>query len=144
MKKQIRYCLIILCLQLLVSCTREVPVVPLSQPVQNLIGNINRTWRLTELYLNGSMQTLTTQQKNYAKTYKLSSGQIDSGTVTNTDGFVGDWVLPSAQLLRETFTLNSQPQQVQIIYTVIEISSSKLDVSYIQNGTLTREVYYAY
>lgn len=113
---------------------------PLPQPTQNLTGMGNHSWKIQEVYINGVAQTLTAPQKTFVKAYSVDTGKTTSGKVTTTEGYVGNWIFLTTQTLQETYSNNSQPP-LQIVYTINELSPTRLDVSYSINNELRREVY---
>lgn len=113
---------------------------PLPQPTQYLIGMGNHSWKIQEVYINGVAQTLTAMQKTLVKTYRVDPGNTTSGKVTTNEGYTGNWDLQSAQTLQETFNLYPQIPG-PIVYTINELSSTRLDISYTLNNELRREVF---
>lgn len=128
----------------LAGCKQEqVSLTPVQQAVKNLTGIGNRYWRLQAVYINDVPQTLTNAQKQYNKTYTIFPDEDSSGFFANSDGFKGVWVMPSPSQLKETIT-NTGGQPVVLLYTILELSTNKLDFSYEVNNTKTRETYYAF
>lgn len=123
------------------GCSRdEQAPIPLPQPTQYLIGMGNHSWKIQEVYINGVAQTLTAMQKTMVKTYRVDAGNTTSGKVTTNEGVTGNWDLLSAQTLQETYS-NYPQMPVPITYTIHELSSTRLDVSYTINNELRREVF---
>lgn len=126
---------------MITGCSKdEQAPVPLPQPTQYLIGMGNHSWKIQEVYINGVAQTLTAMQKTLVKTYRVDTGNTTSGKVTTNEGFTGNWDLQSAQTLQESFSLYPQIPG-SIVYTINELSSTRLDVSYTLNNELRREVF---
>lgn len=127
------------------GCSKDEQVpAPLPQTTQNLTGMGNRVWKIQEIDINGIPQTLTLAQKGYTKTYTVEAGKTTNGKVVSSDGYSGDWSFPSEKILQENYNNDAQFQGIQVLYTINELTATKLDVSYTKNGQLTREVYIAF
>ena len=127
------------------GCSKdEQPPLPLPQTTQNLTGMGNRVWKIQEIDINGIPQTLTNAQKGYNKTYTVDAGKTTTGKVVSSDGFTGDWSFPSEKIFQEYYNNDAQLQGIQVVYTINELSATKLDVSYTKNSQLIREVYIAF
>ena len=139
--KQVVYSLLV-SFVFLTGCSKdEQPPVPLPQTTQNLTGMGNRVWKIQEIDINGIPQALTVAQKGYSKTYTVDAGKTTSGKVVSSDGYAGDWSFPSEKTLQEYYNNDAQLQGIQIVYTLNELTATKLDVSYTKNNQLIREVY---
>ena len=127
------------------GCSKDEQVpVPLPQTTQNLTGMGNRVWKIQEIDINGIPQTLTLAQKAYTKTYTVEAGKTTNGKVVSSDGYSGDWSFTSEKILQENYNNDAQLQGIQVVYTINELTATKLDVSYTKNGQLIREMYIAF
>lgn len=150
MKARVTLLTILICSILMIGCskTADAPETREDRVVRLLTGLGNRYWHLKEIYINGVKQTLTDYQLRYTKTYTSDPSNSDPlntkmGTFVNSDNLVGKWRLrDNGDTLRETFTNN--PTAVEINYTINSITETTLDVEYILNGKIQREVYYAF
>lgn len=150
MKANITILTALLVVTLLTGCTKstDVPETKEERVVRLLTGLGNKYWHLKEVYVMNVKQTLTDYQSRYTKTYTSSPSNIDpnntkTGTFTNSDNFSGTWrLLDNGDTIRETITNNQAA--IVISYTINSITETTLDVEYVQNLKLQREVYYAY
>jgi hypothetical protein len=146
MKILITLLTIVFCTILFTGCSKDgdTPLTAEQQSVKYLVGDGNRYWHLSKLYVNSVPQTLTDAQSKYTKTYTIGIGQNISGTFTNSDGYNGTWKLLFANVqLQETIN-NNQAGPVQVIYDINKISQDTLDIMSTANLKTVREVYYAY
>ena len=94
----------------------------------------NKTWTISQYYLNGSLQTLTPGQSRYTKTYKYNNTWIDS------DGYSGTYTLNNTTSLSEA-TTNAGSANRTVNYKINTISTTALDVEYTEGTTTYRFVY---
>ncbi len=133
--------LVFLACSVFIGCTKSPdPLTPLQQASQNLVGNGKKTWHLQELYINTVSQILTPQQKAFSKVYVLNAGSENSGIVTTSEGKTGTWRIPTEEDLKEIFDYPTGP--ISIDYVITEMSVNRMDIYYLANLKLTREVYY--
>jgi hypothetical protein len=136
---------------LFVGCsgTKDVPETREQRVVRYLTGVGNKYWHLKEVHVNLVKQTLTDYQLKYTKTYTSDPSNSDplnakTGTYVNSDGLNGKWKLTSdGTELQETY-LNNSGGPVKVPYSINAITETILDIEYLINMTLVREVYYAY
>ena len=151
MKTKFTLLTILICSVLFMGCsgTKDVPETREERVVRYLTGVGNKYWHLKEVYVNLVKQTLTDYQMKYTKTYTADPSNSDplnpkTGTFVNSDNLVGKWKLSSdGTELKETF-INNLGGPVAVNYSINTISESTLDIEYLVNMTLVREVYYAY
>lgn len=126
------------------SKTPDTPKRPEDLVVQNLVGMGNRIWFIRQLYLNGTMQTLTAAQSKYWKSYTVALTDPDStsGTFADSDGYRGTWDLKSVTSIDETI-LNQPSGSVPVPLNINKLDAHTMDVQYIANGSMVRIVYYA-
>ncbi len=150
MKARVTLLTILICSILMIGCskTADAPETREDRVVRLLTGLGNRYWHLKEVYINGVKQTLTDYQLKYTKTYTSDPSNSDplntkTGTFVNSDGYTGKWrLLNNGDSLVETLTNNQTA--IQISYIINSITETTLDVEYILNGKIQREVYYAF
>lgn len=142
LNKSIFFCTVLFACFLFPGCTKNPePLTPLQQAAQNLVGNGNKTWHLQELYINTVSQVLSPQQKAFSKIYTLNAGSENSGIVITSEGKTGRWRMPTEEDLKEIIDHPTGP--ISIDYIITEMSVNRMDVYYVSNLVLTREVYYA-
>jgi hypothetical protein len=126
------------------SKTPDTPTRPEDLVIQNLVGMGNRIWFIRQLYLNGTMQTLTAAQSKYWKSYTVALTDPDStsGTFADSDGYRGVWDLKSVTSIDETI-LNQPSGAVPVPININKLDAHTMDVQYIANGSMVRIVYYA-
>lgn len=134
---------VIVCIVLFARCSKnDIPPTLTDQNSKLLTGDGNRYWRLKAISVNDTLQTLTTNQLKYTKTYTITPEKTDNGTFTNSDGYKGFWSLKDNSL---TETINNNPAgPVQIYPYITAISSNTLVIWYVDNRKKITEVYYAY
>jgi len=145
MKTILNLLLITFCLILFVGCSKtDAPVITVrDQRVKYLVGIGNKVWHLNQVYVNTVQQTLTTAQMKFTKTYTIDPTDQYSGTFTNSDGYTGTWRLSTDADLRELI-VNNQVSPVPVDYVITSMTETALDMYYIANFKLVREVYNAY
>lgn len=145
MKTILTFLTIASCFILFSGCSKtDAPVITQQQQdVNYLVGIGNKVWRLKQVFVQTVPQTLTDAQMKYTKTYTLDPASAFSGTFTNSDGFNGTWKINTSRELKETI-MNNPAGSVQVIYDVLNLTDSKLDIQYTMNLKTVREVYYAY
>ena len=145
MKTTLQFFAIMFCAILFVGCSKngDAPISAEQKVVNFLTGTGNRYWKLNKVFVNGVEQALTSDQKKYTKTYTISLTQAFAGTFTNSDGYVGKWLLSGPSNLIETIN-NNQQGPVQVPYIINEIGETQLDIEYTLNFKTIREVYYAH
>lgn len=136
---------ILICALVFSGCSKTEEVVANNVKVARMLSGLgNRYWHLKEVYINGTMQTLTDYQKTFTKTYTINAASQASGVFTNSDALQGTWeVNASGTGWTEKFT-TSGGVPVTLTYTINAISEVSIDATYQSNGKTVREVYYAY
>lgn len=128
------------------SCkkTEVAPTTPEDLVIQNLVGTGNRIWFVKQIYVNGTLQTLTAAQSKYWKSYMVAIADPDttSGTFADSDGYKGIWDLTSLTTLDETI-LNQPTGAVPLPININKLDAHTMDVQYIASGSMVRIVYYA-
>ena len=128
---------IILLSVLLHSCKgggAEDPTATVSGVKSLLNSGGNKTWSITKYYLNGSLQTLTAGQSRYTKTFKYDNTWIDS------DGYSGTYTINNPTSLTEV-TSNAGSANRTLNYKINSISTTSLDVEYVEGQNTYRFVY---
>jgi len=151
MKTKFTLLIILISSILFLGCdgTKDVPETREQRVVRYLTGVGNKYWHLKEVYVNQVKQSLTNDQLTYTKTYTSDPSNSDplnakTGTFVNSDKLIGKWKLTSdGTELQETY-LNNTGGPVKVPYSINAITDSMLDMEYLVNMTLVREVYYAY
>ncbi len=122
-----------------ISCSKKDTVDPITERSSVLVSNTSSLgkWRLTALKLGTTNLVLTPNQllytKYYAADYKFS----------DTDGLVGTWSMPTANLLVEVITNFSSGIPVTQEYKILGITPTQLNLSYTVNGTEITAIYTA-
>jgi hypothetical protein len=99
------------------------------------ISNNNaKSWKLTKIFVNGSLQNLTGAQRLFTKTYKSDNTWQDS------DGYSGTYSIVSLQLFKE-ITINASGGNTTIDYKINSLNQSTLDIEYTFNQQTYRFVY---
>jgi hypothetical protein len=151
MKTKFTLLTILICSILFVGCSgdKDVPETREERVVRYLTGVGNKYWHLKEVYVNMVKQNLTDHQQKFTITYTADPSNSDplnakTGTFINSDGLSGKWKLTSdGTELQQTY-LNNSGGPVKVVYSINSITESTLDIEYLENMTLVREVYYAY
>ncbi|MFN5423282.1 MAG: hypothetical protein ACK5AO_08450 [bacterium] len=95
-----------------------------------------KTWQLSSLMIGGQVQSLGQTQLSYSKTYFFN------GKYADTDAYEGEWRLDSETEILEVY--NNQPTGLLYQkYTIAEISSTKLVITYMSNGENVTTTYTA-
>ena len=135
--------LLVVCITL-AACSKPDEITPEQQVTQYLTGLGNRYWRIKELYVNNVKTVLTTAQLDYYKTYTINAvGERYSGTFTDANNFIGNWILKGKDHIMETIT-NAVVGSVPLDLTINLIDANNMDVQYTSNGQTVRTVYFAY
>lgn len=126
------------------SKSPDAPARPEDVVVQNLVGMGNRIWFIKQIYVNGTLQTLTAAQSKYWKSYTVAVTDPDStsGTFADSDGYRGTWDLRNVTTIDETIT-NQPSGAVPVPININKLDTHSMDVQYIANGSMIRIVYYA-
>lgn len=111
------------------GCTKDEILV-----AEYLTNKSSRTWKLKELYINESRQTLTPAQRIYTKTYKNDYTWLDS------DGYNGTFTVDGKSALHET-TENTTGGPSSIDYSITNIQTTYFSIEYTLNQDKYRFVY---
>lgn len=145
MKTVITLFTITICFILFTGCTKSDPpaLTQLQQDVNSLVGIGNKVWHLKQIYIQTIPQTLTDAQMKYTKTYTLDPSGANKGSFTDSDGFTGTWKINDSRELKEII-MNNPAGAILKDYEINDITDTKLDIWYLANLKIVREVYYAY
>ncbi len=111
------------------GCTKDEILV-----AEYLTNKSSRTWKLKELYINESRQTLTPAQRIYTKTYKTDYTWLDS------DGYNGTFTIDGKSSLHET-TENTTGGPLTIDYSITNIQTNYFSIEYTINQDKYKFVY---
>ena len=100
----------------------------------NISNNNAKSWKLTKIFINGSLQNLTGAQLLFTKTYKSDDTWQDS------DGYSGTYSIVSPQLCKE-ITINASGGNTTIDYKINSLNQFTLDMEYTFNQQTYRFVY---
>lgn len=103
-------------------------------PKVYISNNNAKSWKLTKIFVNGSLQNLTGAQMLFTKTYKSDNTWQDS------DGYSGTYSIVSLQLFKE-ITINASGGNTTIDYKINSLNQSTLDIEYTFNQQTYRFVY---
>ena len=117
-------------------------------PQDPYVALLTRTWKIQEVYVNGTLQSLTPQQSTYWIQYSKSATETDKGSLLDKDGISGGWAIlqPDQNNLPKKLKIAlSHPNisAVVVAHTINELTAVKLDISSTVNGSTRREVYVA-
>jgi hypothetical protein len=150
MKTKFTLLTILICTILFVGCSGEKDVVETREErvAKLLTGVGNKVWKLREVHVNQVQQNLTDYQKSFTKTYTADPANADplnqkKGTFLNSDGNTGTWKISDTGYKLEEIFINNPAGPVGVTYSINAITEVKLDIQYLLNMTLVREVYYA-
>jgi hypothetical protein len=137
--------LVLLSCVLSIACSKtDEPVEPKQQVVQYLTGLGNKIWRIQEVYVNGTKQTLTASQLTYTKTYTTYGySEAYTGVFSDSDGSLGNWKVVDATHIHDTIT-NNPGGNIDLDLTIRHLDANNMDVEYTKNGQTVRSVYFAY
>lgn len=131
---------------LFAGCSKDdTPAPPRQDPY---VALLTRTWKIQEVYLNGTLQPLTTQQSTYWVRYSQNAGEIDKGSFLDKDGFNGVWAIlqPEKDNLPKKLQISfSDPltASLTVVHTINELTAVKLDISCTVNTGIRRDMYVA-
>jgi hypothetical protein len=131
----------------LASCNRTVVVIsPEEQAVKYITGLGNRYWKIRELYINGTAQSLTAAQLDYWKVYTLSISSPDAmgGSFADASGLLGSWTLNKTGTKIDETVDNLPGGPVSYLLTILKLGPNDMDVEYTARGSTVRTVYFAY
>jgi hypothetical protein len=139
--------LVVLFSMSLAACNKKVEVLsPEEQAVKYITGLGNRYWKIRELYVNGTPQSLTAAQLGYWKVYTLSIISPDAmgGRFADASGLLGSWTLSKTGTKIDETVENLPGGPVSYVLTILKLGPNDMDVEYTANGSTVRTVYFAY
>ena len=92
-------------------------------------GHHSIVWHLTKYTVDQVDQQLSYAQKKYVKVY------YQNGSFISSDGFVGEWNLPTNNSLSETVTNLPSGTTTTQVYTILSLTYSQLILQYTYNGS---------
>jgi hypothetical protein len=113
---------------ILSSCAKTVATTPIQFQKQLLSGtgtyqNTQHTWQLDSSFVDKVITPLTSQNKNFKKTYTFDGGYSD------TDNNSGKWEITTLGKLKETFIYKATNKQDSTVYDIVSINSVQLSLS---------------
>ena len=123
----------------LASCSKSDSLSSLDQNKVYLTGvsSSPTKWNLISLTSSGTVQALTYAQKLYSKTF------AKNGYYSDSDGFVGSWVMPGTNQLIERYINYPSGSAATQSYQIVSITATNLIITYNNNGTPITAVYAA-
>jgi hypothetical protein len=130
---------------LFAGCSKDETPPPSQDPS---VALLTRTWKIHEVYMNGVIQPLTTQQSTYWVRYSQNAGETDKGSSLDKDGFNCVWAIrqPEKDNLSKKLQISvSDPRtaSLTVMHTINELTAVKLDISCTVNTVIRRDVYVA-
>jgi hypothetical protein len=125
--------LIALSFLLFFSCSKKDDNIQ-EDPKVYISNNNAKSWKLTKIFVNGSLQNLTVAQLLFTKTYKSDNTWQDS------DGYSGTYSIVNPQLFKE-ITINASGGNTTIDYKINSLNQLTLDIEYTFNQQTYRFVY---
>lgn len=123
-KQKLTFFFFITTLSLLISCKKEFSKAATIESVKATLTNgLTKKWELSEFYIDGVEQSLTSGQSRYSKTYKINDTWFDS------DGNIGTYIFTSPSTFTE-ITTNYFSGSRTLLYTIKECSITTLDIEY--------------
>jgi hypothetical protein len=113
---------------MLISCAKTAITPPLQFQKELLAGtgsfqNTQHTWQLDSTKIEGTIYNLTTNQKNFKKTFTYDGGYSD------TDNNIGKWEITTINKLKQTIYYQAINKQDSAIYDIVSINSAQLRIS---------------